>query len=236
MEYLLKPFCFSILFTIGLLTGNAQVKQVDNSSNRANPAATQSYIGFGAVINSNVEYPIEGSPYFEDEYVKGNIYHSLGVNKNVQMRYNIYYDRIEYKGKETEMAIGPDKRIRKVELGEQTLVLNLYEVKGKTALAYFIRQDSGKMTILTKMTVMLKGPQFGKPIEGDVPAKYSRMPDTHYFKIGDGPLIKIQSIKKLIEELPDHREEMEVFARKEKTSTNKPKELIRFSQYYNSLQ
>ncbi len=48
------------------------------------------------------------------------------------------------------------------------------------------------------MRVIFKDRQQGKPIEGDIPAKYSRMADINYFKLGDGPLIKVRSIKKLI--------------------------------------
>ena len=114
-------------------------------------------------------------------------------------------------------------------------MVELYEEKGKKAFTYFIRQDSGKMTILTKKAISLKPPQFGKPIEGDIPAKFTRMPDTHFYKLDKGPLVKIVSIKKLIEELPDHKAEMETFVKKEKISANKPKELAQFSKYYNSL-
>ena len=224
-----------VLLASSYLKGGAQVKQVDNSANRANPSAVQSYIGFGSVINSNVEYPIEGTPYSSDEYVKGTIFHSHTIYKDMLMRYNIYYDRIEFRAKDTIRVLGPEKLLHKIELGDQTLVVNMHEVKGKPALTYFIRQDSGKMTILTKLTVLLRGPQFGKPIEGNIPAKYEHMPDNHFYKIDNGPLVKIQSIKKLIEELPDHKEEMESFAKKEKISANKPKELVQFSRYYNSL-
>ncbi len=215
---------------------NGQAKQVDNAINRANPSAVQTFTGYGTTMPSEREYPIEGTPYSDDEFVKGIIYHHHG-SQSAEMRYNIYDDRIEYKGKDTViMVVGPDKLIKKIVIGDQTLVVELYEEKGKKALTYFIRQDSGKMSMLTKKTISLKPPQFGKPIEGDIPAKYVRMPDTHFYKIDNGPLVKILNTKKLIEELPDHKAEMEAFVKKEKISANKPKELAQFSKYYNSLQ
>jgi hypothetical protein len=224
-----------ILLASAIVYANGQAKQVDNALNRANPSAVQSFTGYGTTMPSEREYPVEGTPYSNDEYIKGKIYHHYGL-LNAEMRYNIYDDRIEYKGKDTVlMMVGPEKLIRKVELGEQTLVVDVYEVKGKTVLTYFVRQDSGRMTILTKQTVSLKPPQFGKPIEGDIPAKFSRMPDTHYYKLNNGPMVKIVNMKKLLEELPDHKEEMEAFVKKEKTSANKPKELAQFSKYFNSL-
>lgn len=219
----------------GIMHCNGQAKQVDNSLNRSNPNAVHSFIGYGTTVPSEREYVIEGTPFSNEEFIKGKIYHHYGV-QSVAMKYNIYDDRIEFLGKDTSlMMVGPDKLIQKVEMGDQILVVDLFEVKGKQALTYFIRQDSGRMTVLTKLTVSLKPPQFGKPIEGDIPAKYVRMPDTHFYKIDNGPLVKIVNIKKLIEELPDHKEEMGAFVKKEKISANKPRELAEFSRYYNSL-
>ncbi len=235
MEAYKKSFVLITLLSISIVQSNGQAKQVDNAINRANPNSVHSFTGYGTTMPSEREYPIEGTPYANDEFVKGMIYHHHG-SQSAEMRYNIYDDRIEYKGKDTVlMMIGPDKLIQKIELGDQTLVVELYEEKGKKALTYFIRQDSGKMTMLTKKAISLKPPQFGKPIEGDIPAKFTRMPDTHFYKLDKGPLVKIVSIKKLIEELPDHKAEMETFVKKEKISANKPKELALFSKYYNSL-
>jgi hypothetical protein len=224
-----------IILANGIVHCKGQAKQVDNAINRANPSAVHTFTGYGTTMPEEREYPIEGTPYSNDAYIKGRIYHHYGL-QSTEMRYNIYDDRIEYKGKDSVlMIIGPDKLVRKVEIGDQTLVVDLLEVKGKQVLTYFVRLDSGKMTMLTKLTVSLKPPQFGKPIEGDIPAKYARMPDTHFYKIDNGPLVKIGNIKNLLEELPDHKNEMEAFVKKEKISANKPKELAQFSKYYNSL-
>jgi hypothetical protein len=235
MERQKKLVMLLVILILGTGYCRGQAKQVDNAINRANPSAVHSFTGYGTTMPSEREYSVEGTPYSKDEFVKGKIYHHYGL-LSTEMRYNIYDDRIEYKGKDTVvMIIGADKLIRKVELDELTLVVDLIEVKGKQMLTYFVRLDSGKMTMLTKMTVSLKPPQFGKPIEGDIPAKFIRMPDTYYYKIEKGSLVKISSIKSLIEELPDHQKEMESFAKKEKISANKPKELAQFSKYYNSL-
>jgi len=236
----MKAYAVTTFLVLSLLFGNSlvysQAKQIDNSAYKANPTSTQSYIGFGNVFPNEYEYPIEGSPYFNDKYVKGTIYHHRTVYKNMEMRYNICHDRIEFKAKDTVLMVGPDKLVKKVELGDQTLVVQLLETKGKPTLTYFIRQDSGKLTILTKMTITIKAPQFGKPIEGNVPAKYMKMPDTQYYMLDAGKPVKIQNLKKLIDELPDHQQEMETFAKKEKISASKPKDLVLFSRYYNSLQ
>jgi len=215
--------------------GLAQVKQLLNAPSKSSPTSTQTFVGVNKFYNSELDYPIEGSPYADDQFVKGSIYHYRGVQRDIDMRLNVYYNQIEYKVKDSVWVVSADKLIRKVVMDDQTLIVNLYEVKGKQSLAFFFRLDSGKATLLIKKNIGYREPQFGKAIEGNVPAKYYKLPDEHFFKIGDGPLLKIQSMKKFIEDLPDHKSEMEQFAKKEKISVNKPKELTRFIQYYNSL-
>ena len=186
-------------------------------------------------ITSPVEYTIEGTPYLTDTYLKSHVYSHKGNFSDIDMRYNIFYERMEFKEKDLLYAIDPDSKIKKIVLGTQTFVVDNYELKGKMAPAYFLRLDSGRVTLMTKMRIIFKDRQQGKPIEGDIPAKYSRLPDINYIKLGNGPLIKVRSIKKLIDELPDRKQEMEKFAKNEKISANKAEELTKFIQYFNSL-
>ncbi len=186
-------------------------------------------------ITSPVEYPIEGTPYLTDTYSKSHVYSNKGNFSDIEMRYNIFYERMEFNEKDLLYAIDPDLVIQKIVLGTQTFVVDNYELKGKTAPAYFLALDSGRVSLMTKMRVIFKDRQQGKPIEGDIPAKYQRMPDVNYFKLGNGPLIKVRSLKKLIDELPDQKQEMEKFVKNEKISANNAEELTKFIQYYNSL-
>jgi hypothetical protein len=191
----------------------------------------------GTFNNPAPEYIIEGSPYFKDDFIKGTIFWKKGGSyQGLDMRYNIYADQIEFKNQDSVFAINPDIGIKNVVIGEYTLVINNYDVRGIPALTYFLRLDSGKATLMAKMQVNFRERQEEKPIEGAKPPKYIRMPDVYYFKIGNGSSIKIQSIKRMIEELPDHREEMDQFAKDNKISANKPKELIKFFRFYNSLE
>ncbi len=184
---------------------------------------------------SPVEYSIEGTPYFTDTYSKGSAYSSAVNIYDKEMRYNIFYDRMEYKDGGTMFAIDPDLTIEKIVLGTLTFVVDNYKVKNKMVPSYFLRLDSGRVTLMTKMRIIFKDRQQGKAIEGNIPATYQRQPDFYYFKLGDGPLMKVRSIKKLIDALPDQKQKMEKFARSEKISANKSEELTKFIEYYNSL-
>jgi len=221
-----------ILSVIILIDCNAQFSL--NPAENARSGSVQ-YIYSLDKITSPVEYTIEGTPYLTDTYLKSHVYSHKGNFSDIDMRYNIFYERMEFKEKDLLYAIDPDSKIKKIVLDAQTFVVDNYELKGKTAPAYFLRLDSGRVTLMTKMRIIFKDRQQGKPIEDDIPAKYSRMQDINYIKLGDRSLIKVRSIKKLIDELPDRKQEMEDFAKKEKISANKAEELTKFIQYYNSL-
>jgi len=217
---------------------NAQLKPVFSAPNRSNASSAQNFVGGGGaglLTSSDVDYPIEGTPYFSDDFVRGSIFIFRGTYPDRDMRYNIYADRLEFKVHDSLYVIAPDRIIRKVVMGDHTLIVDSYEVKGKLVSTFFLRLDSGKISLMAKKIITFKDRQIGKPIQGDIPARYVTMPDTYYVKLGIGSLIKIESVKKLIEGLPDHRQEMNEFAQREKTSANKPKELISFIQHYNSL-
>ncbi len=231
-----KIVLFAFLLS-GFLQGNAQVlKQALGTPSRSSPTSSLTSIGgFNRFYDADLSNPVEGSPYANDEFVKGSIYHSRGVHRNIDMRLNVYANQIEYKVNDSIWVVDASKLIQKVVMGDHTLVVNLGEEKGKQGLRYYYRLDSGKVTLLEKKNARYQEAQYGKAIEGNVPAKYFGMASEYFIKIGEEPLIKIQSMKKLIEDLPDHKPEMEQFAKKEKISTNKPKELIKFIHYYNSL-
>ncbi|MBA4056281.1 MAG: hypothetical protein C0490_16320 [Marivirga sp.] len=131
------------------------------------------------------------------------------------------------------MDPGPD--IKKINLGDQVLVVEKYEVKGKSKSGYFALLDSGKVTLVAKKVITFREAQPPKALEvAGKPAKYSKSADEYLYKIGDGPLTGVGSIKKLIESFPDKQEELSQFVSQEKISKNE-KELIKLVRYYNSL-
>lgn len=224
-----------VLVSFSYLNSPAQVV-VLSSPSQASGATARFVNTVNRFNNPPPEYVIDGTPYLNDEFIRGTIYWNKGGSyPGLEMRYNIFNDQVEFKNQDSVYAILPDIGIKKIVIDKHTLIVNNYEIKGTPVLTYFLRLDSGKATLLTKMHINFRERQAEKPIEGALPPKYVKMPDEYYYKIRNGSSIKIQSMKKLIEELPDGKQEMEQFAKANKISANKPKELIKFFQYYNSL-
>jgi len=178
---------------------------------------------------------IKGSPYMDDTFTDGAIHYASKVHA-APVRYNIFQDVVEYQQAGKPLVLDANETIKKVNIGEITLIPMKYENNGKSKFAYFQLLDSGKVTLYSKKKIILLQPKKGGALDGsDQPAEYKRSGDTFYFKTSDGALQEIESIKSMIATLPDKQEELTVFAKKEKISPRKEKEIIQFVKYYNSI-
>jgi len=177
---------------------------------------------------------IEGSPYLSETFVTGDVYTNKGIHPAIPLRYNIYEDLIEFTSNDITYILDPGPNVRKVDFGGYSFVVEKPEVNGKSG--YYALLDSGKVTLLAKRTLTFREAQPPKPLETEGKlARYSKAPDKYYYKIGNGPLIDISSIKKMIESLPDNHDELKQFASQEKISPKNEDELIKLVKYYNTL-
>jgi len=181
------------------------------------------------------EEEIEGTPYLTETYDSANVFTSKGTYFGVPMRYNIHADYIEFKQADVLYILDPRPDINLVDFGSYKLVVHKKEIDGKTLLGFYALLDSGKVTLMSKKMVSFreKRPPKGLEYNGS-PAKYSRLADEFVFKIGNGELLKVTSVKKMIDNFPDKQKELTDFANREKISKNE-KELTKLVRYYNSL-
>ena len=178
---------------------------------------------------------ISGSPYLDDTYVDGVIYHT-SKNQTVPIRYNAFQDLMEYKQNGKALVWDPSTTIKKVSFGTSTFVVMKYELNKKSKLGYLAVLDSGKVTLFSKKTITFIPAKKGGALDGsDQLAQFKRSPDVFFYKIEDGALQEVENIKSLIASFPDKQEELTRFAKKEKISPRKEKEIIQLVQYYNSL-
>jgi len=178
----------------------------------------------------------EGSPFLNEQFVPGQIISTGKKLTAVPLRYNIFNDQMEFKQNDLTYALYPEGRIVKVILGDETYVVEKYEIKSKMDYGYLSRLDSGKLTVLVKKVVRFTESQEAKALESsNKPAKFTRIPDVYYYKIGDGELTKAGSLKSLITSLPDNQNQVESYAKREKISTRKAEDLKKLAVYYNGL-
>jgi len=96
--------------------------------------------------------------------------------------------------------------------------------------------DSGKVMLFAKKKIIYLPAKQGGALNGsDMPAHYKRSPDSYYYKIGVGGLQEVESVNAIISSLPDKKDELAQYAKREKISVKKEKELIELIEYYYSL-
>ena len=179
---------------------------------------------------------IEGTPYLTEQYMEGEIFFGGTSRTKVPVRYNIYQDLMEYQQNGKALVLDPSKKIQKVRMGEETFVVEKFNMDGKSKFGFLNLLDTGKMTLMSKKMIKYQEPLKGKALDGgDLPAKFSRLSDTYFYRFGDGELKEVGNLKEIIASLPDKQEEVKQFAKQEKISPKKEDELLKLVRYYNSL-
>lgn len=173
----------------------------------------------------------EGSPYLNENFVKGYVYSGNEKFNGVPMRYNIFQDKIEFQDLGVMYLLEPDTLINKVEIGNQILVVESFKFLSKTQPAFLELLESGKLTLMAKKTVNYRE----RILISDIPAKYVRSADVFYYKYKNEDMLKVGSIKNLVASLPDKQQEINRFVKEQKTSSKDKDGLIKFVKYYNSI-
>ena len=178
--------------------------------------------------------PIKGSQYVNDNYVEGTVFYA-DKSLTVPLRYNAFQDVMEYQQNGKPLVLDA-KSVQRVNLGDETFVTFPYDVKGKQKIGFFAVLDSGEMALFSKKAIIYQAGIKGRALDGgDLPAQYKPVPDTYYYKLGDGSLKEVDNLKSLLADLPENQSAIADFARKEKISFKKEKDLVALVKQYNSL-
>lgn len=182
------------------------------------------------------EAPYDGSPYHNNEFLKGQLQKNNTVYVNLDLRYDIFNDLVEFKRGDRALIIDPDHQIKRVEIGEDRFVVKRYDFRGEAKWGFLLELDSGKASLYARKMVSYRRAVQAQALQAEgTPAKYVNLPDIFYFQVGDDQVTKVDNTKKMIQGFPDKQDELNAFAKKEKISRKKAEDLIKLFQYYNSL-
>jgi hypothetical protein len=184
--------------------------------------------------NASVE-EYEGTPYLNDEFISGTVYINEGKFDDVPLRYNIFRDLVEFKKNNQIYFLDADGKIDMVTIGNDTLVVEDLLIGKSEKPVYFKMIAKGKASLLSRLNVKYRAAQPPKPPaepEGKL-AKYTRFSDDFYLK-AEGELIKIDNVKKVIQQLPSAAADLESFAKKNKISRNE-EDLKKLINHYNNM-
>ncbi|MFO7256520.1 MAG: hypothetical protein DIU61_002435 [Bacteroidota bacterium] len=208
-------------------------------------AQSRPYVGDGAniidhllikaakdAVSEESEFPVEGTPYLSDDFEKGAVITTKGAFRNIDMRYNIHADVIEFRQKNQTFLLDPLPEIIRVDMGERRFVTGTIDSKGK--LGFYEMLDSGAVVLLSRAKVVFRE---GKPPQAlqakPTPAKYMHLPEIYYYRANGGTVTRITSLKKLLNDMPGNAQALADFAERENISIRKKDDLLRLIRYCN---
>ena len=179
---------------------------------------------------------IKGSPYLYDEFIAGEILLlDSTIYTGMKLNFNIFNDEIEYEKNGTHYTLGNKQQVDRITIGDNTFIIDKYDTHTNKKNGYLMLLADGDVKLIGKLDMELTDMVPAKPMQDPIPRTFKRKPDTYYLLKGDNDVYKISSVKKLIQYLEVHQEELSIFAKAEKVSARDPVELSELVDYYNSL-
>jgi len=187
----------------------------------------------GGSLHQSSKLYVKGSRYLYDEFIPGEVYDENLNVRQVPLRLNLHNDALQYLEDSTIFDFANPSLIEKIFIGDEVFIY--IESSLETEISGFVKKwNSSYPAILTKMKTSF----FKKTTEtfgGTEPHRFARDPDLHYLMKSDSEIIRITSVKDLIETLGAHSTELYKFAREEKVSKKNGAELAKLMDYYHSL-
>lgn len=178
---------------------------------------------------------IEGTPYLHDEFVIGEVYFDKKYKTTpILVRLNLHNDELEYIENDVEVGFTKLESIDKLVMGDEVFVF-VYNGKFNSRPSGFLKMWSAKTpSLLTKMKIYcFADPRI--PFTFPKPTRFERVKDEHYIMKSADKIIKITSVKKLINILGDHSAELTKVAEEENISVENGGDLSRLLDYYHQL-
>ena len=180
---------------------------------------------------------IEGSPYLDDEFIKGSVFTKSKTEfVGVPLRYNVYNDDIEFMAEEDVIkALAAPEMTEKIEFGDYKIMYLPFIVVKKIKNGYFISLEEGKASLFSKPKVIFQEAKKAGAYVDAEPAKFIKKSDEYYIRIGMEAARPVTSKSDLYDVFPDHKKEIKSFIKDNKVKPHKREKLKKLVQYYNSL-
>jgi len=179
---------------------------------------------------------VEGSPYLSNEFKNGTVYTTTKQKfVNIPLRFNIYNDNFEFKTSDDQiMEMATPETVEKVEYNNCYMVYIAYKGE-KEGNGFFKILEEGNATLYAHHEIAFKDSPRQEAFTLPEPPKFINKQNSHYIRFGTEKAIKIGKKNELIQLFPDHQSQVSAFIKKNKIKTNKPEQLKKLVQFYNSL-
>ncbi|MDP2336212.1 MAG: hypothetical protein Q8N05_07135 [Bacteroidota bacterium] len=226
---------FIFIFIIGTLSVHSQVT-VTNSEILLDKLRLNKGINGTETATYST---INGSPFLNSEFVKGQITLISGEKSDANLRYDVYANEMQIKEKSEIFAIFHPEIVKVIEIDSLKFVYSIYlktlgDENSKDA-SYFILKADGKCQLLIKKNMRIQDAEPAKLYQDAKPARFIPTKDTYYLKLKDENAVKIRNRKELLSVLGNQKESFSEFISLNKLSTNDIEDLFRIVSFYNGL-
>lgn len=179
---------------------------------------------------------IEGTPFLDEDFTEGSVYTTSKTQfVDVPLRYNIHKDRIEFRSDDDQvLALSVPEVVEKIEMGEYLLeYLPFYNAKN-IRRGFFIVLEKGKASLYSRPQISFKEAKKPAGYQDAQPARFVRLPDQYYIRIGMEPATPVSKRKDLEEIFSNDDPEVLSFIKKNKIKPGKAESLKELVTFYNS--
>lgn len=229
-----RLFLLIMSVLIGLIAAEAQTSY---SLSTAYDFYHAHKIANGEYRNVLTENDIEGSPYLNDEFIKGSIYTSSKTQyADIPLRYNIYNDEIEFETEDKKVAaIASPEIVEKVTFGDITMEYIPFDYSKTVRKGFFKVIVKGRASLYARPDIEFREAKSPEPYKEAEPAKFIQKDDRYYLRLGMESAVMCVNKKDVISFFPDHSSEIDSFIKENKINVKKEDELKKLLEYYNSL-
>lgn len=196
------------------------------------------HLGAGLVGAKKTEsHKAEGSQYFNEQYFPAK---KNGTENDILIRYNAFNDQIEIKENNNIIVLSPQKDTELVSSNLRNIyVYTDYVIKNGTKLSGYLNIISkNKSFTLYKRERIIFEPEVHQTNSYDQykPPRYKKLDPEYFFKKNNQDIVLFPKKKKELEKLFLGKEkELNTFIKENKISLSDELDLIKLSNYLNTL-
>jgi|TARA_R100000306_G_scaffold5939_7_gene8344 hypothetical protein len=232
----MKKYILPFVFLFGTIGVSAQEQGLYELQNKKIDVE-QRYASFN--ISKEEFESMEGSPYVNENFIKGNIYKGKELaNQNVLLRYNAFADEIEIKKNEQEQsynALIKDPDIY-VKIFQDVYVFVPYNGSNEKGGYFNIVKEGDQFDLYKKTKVTYKEPTFAKTsYQSDKPAKW--VDNITYYLVGkDGSFYELPTRRsKVLDVMSEKKKEVKRYIKEQDIDLDEEQDLAKLVTYFNSL-
>lgn len=172
-------------------------------------------------------YKIEGSPFISQDYTKADIANRA---QNIEVRYNALIDEIEVKDGNNVYVLPKNEEYSPIILKNTQEEIHYVKYndkeKSKEGYLFFITSKNSSNLYKKEKVILTKEKISNNSYQESKPARYEIQKPEFFIQINNGEITEFpKNKKKLIEFLPDKKEAIEAYMKKNKVDFSSEKDL-----------